>query len=696
MAGETIDRLNYYQFQYVGAEDFRDQQAYHRDMRRRHNLGPHTWGIVCGAEIREVDREGDAPFVDIQVTPGIVVDGFGREIVLLEPVRIDPELFAAYATDRHLELWIGYDELAARTATGGFAPCTDASAYARLVETYRFVVGSRGPVGASDAWRQSLIVGGKPALPAATATPSDPIEPDDASLPYQDFPDLERGALWLVQLGWVHWDGTVLKFRKAASEEKRKEGRRYAGFVGGSLLTDGPLLRIGRRRRPADVEASPFATLEGRLVVEGTMAARKNVNIEGGRLQLLASGGIDENRPLWLSRIGASVGSGADLRIHIGDNPDAHTRLTVGPGPSPTAPATEKVVFAVAGDDKVHIPTGELRFGDGARTLVDLGPDSGATAGQNAIGRQGSSVYHRSQGGHFWYLAGVHAPNDGDPGAGGAQQLALTAGGTLRFAAPFRTMVEAEVVAGETYAVGAQDKVLYARSQNSFAWYRRGAHDSNYLNPGGGAVAMTLDAANELSVRGNVRAGGKVIANGDVELNGSRLSFLDAAGGNDTDPLEMMRSRRAADQNDLRIVIGDNTGGEDRLVVGTAPGGNFAERFIVQNDGTVRMVGDLWVGSRKPLIDVIAGEFFLNRTSQGSAQVEVPVATNMPRFSTLSYMVALSDVGNNSTAINARWSVRPAGWVRINDTNARLRINWRVDDSDGQLFWFSYVVIFQP
>ena len=697
MVAERIERLNFYQYQYIGAEDFRDQQAYHRDMRRRHNLGPHSWGIVQGLDIIEVPREGDAPFVDIQLRPGVAVDGFGREIILLEPVRIDPELFASYTTARHLELWIGYDETAAQTATGGFAPCTDAESYARVLETYRFVVGTRGPVGASDAWRQALVVGGKTALPPTippATNPTDPIEPADLSLPYQDFPDVERGALWLIQLGWVHWDGTVRKFR-TATPEKRVEGRKYAGFIGASLLSEGPGLRLAPRVAAADVEAAPFATVAGRLAVDGSIAAGKNVDIGGGRLQLLAAGGLDETRPLWLQRMGAGAGSGADLRIHIGNTEDAATRLTIGPGPVPTALATEKIVLSVAADDKVRVPTGVLMFGNGPRTLVDLGPDTGGNAGKNAIGRHGSSVYYRSQGSHFWHAQGEHDAIDGAAGTGGVQQLELTPNGTLKFRERHRALLDADI-GGQVSALGVQglngvEPTLYLRSPRNFVWYRGGGHSSNGLDSGGGATAMTLDNASRLIVQGGIttKAG--------LELHGGTLKFLLDDGGTDTDPLEMSRVRNSFDRNDLRIRIGDNLGNDDRLVVGPQlGGGNFIEQFVVEGGGDTRIAGNLFVKGVNAVIDVMAGEVILNQLSNGSGTRALTVTTRLPRFSNAHYIVALSDVGNNSTAIDARWRVANGGWTRIDDDTIQLNVAWRVDDIDGRLFAFSYVVIFLP
>ena len=38
MAGDIIERSNYYEYQFLGAADFKAQQDYHRDMRRRHRV----------------------------------------------------------------------------------------------------------------------------------------------------------------------------------------------------------------------------------------------------------------------------------------------------------------------------------------------------------------------------------------------------------------------------------------------------------------------------------------------------------------------------------------------------------------------------------------------------------------------------------------------------------------------------------
>src|SRR5215472_4302522 len=73
-----VKRLNYFNHQFLVDTDFRDEQNYHIEMRRRHNHYMHGWGV---AEGMLVERDGER---QILVTPGMAIDGEGREIVLLE------------------------------------------------------------------------------------------------------------------------------------------------------------------------------------------------------------------------------------------------------------------------------------------------------------------------------------------------------------------------------------------------------------------------------------------------------------------------------------------------------------------------------------------------------------------------------------------------------------------------------------
>jgi len=140
MAETEIARLYYYQRQFLTAQDFRDEQTYERGISRRHNIAHHTWGIVVGLELLEKPREGDAPFVDVWLQPGFAIDGYGRQIVVLEPKKLDPADFDPFANLLHREVWIDFDEEKSRRSGAGFEQCNTENGFSRLRETYRIVI----------------------------------------------------------------------------------------------------------------------------------------------------------------------------------------------------------------------------------------------------------------------------------------------------------------------------------------------------------------------------------------------------------------------------------------------------------------------------------------------------------------------------------------------------------------------------
>ncbi len=690
MADETIERMNYFQFQQIGAEDFRIEQAYHRDARARHDLGPHSWGIVEGCRIVETPREGDAGFVDLKLTPGLATDGFGRRIVLLEPVAVPPELFAAFNSDRVLELWLHYDEFARRSDDDRAAICLGDPAYSRVIESHRLLVGTLIPE------HDPLVVGGltaKPALPDGSPDEGAPILPVDTTIAAQDFPDDLRRAFWPVRLGSVHWDGTAGKFRAVADPSVLEQGRRYAGLIGGSLLAEGQKLRIAPRiANSAGFDAADFARVEGRVQIDGRTIAKKDVFLHGGMLSLQSTGGSDETVPLTLRRVPDASGSGADLRAQIGDNPASNVaRMTIASGIEPYASAPEKVVASFRADHRVDIPNGRIRFPGTARQAIDLGVDTDADASRRGIGWQGNDVYQRSGSGYYWYRDGLHDPAPGNPGTGGVQLMRLSAGGSLYFQNDYRQPLNFNMASGQEFGIGIQDSTLYQRSHQNFAWYRGGGPDTAALSPGGGATAMVLDNTSRLTVEGGIRSRGR------VELHGVPLDFRLSDGGFDTDPLEIARVQRASDNNDLQVTIGDNTGGGDRFVVGPKVSGTLEEKLVVVNDGTVQVAGNLFSRGHNVLIDIVTGEYGLNATGAGSDVYNLDLTSSrIANVSDAQIMVALSHIRNEDVATWARWKVSYTHGSRIllGGNRVRFPINWQVDDVDGQLLAFSYMAVF--
>ena len=94
-------RVNYFERQFIRLNELRDEQAYHVDLRRRHNLSHHSWGIVLGLEI-VLEQDGRPA-----LRPGFAVDGYGRELFLLERRVVGRPEFDRLGTSR-LDLWLEY------------------------------------------------------------------------------------------------------------------------------------------------------------------------------------------------------------------------------------------------------------------------------------------------------------------------------------------------------------------------------------------------------------------------------------------------------------------------------------------------------------------------------------------------------------------------------------------------------------
>jgi hypothetical protein len=108
----NIERLNYYEREYLRSFDFIAEQNYHLEMRRRLNLSLHLWGIVEGLNIKPGDVIPGVP-QQFYISPGMAIDAYGREIFLFKPYILSEEdvrrnrqtdpvvysLYIAYATE---------------------------------------------------------------------------------------------------------------------------------------------------------------------------------------------------------------------------------------------------------------------------------------------------------------------------------------------------------------------------------------------------------------------------------------------------------------------------------------------------------------------------------------------------------------------------------------------------------------------
>lgn len=98
-----LKRPNYYAGKLMTADDFLAEQNYQLERQWQHNRMLHGYGIVVGLEVGlDVNEDGSTQVI---VSPGYALDGWGREIVVTEPISI------YLPGDRHdLTLYIKYVE----------------------------------------------------------------------------------------------------------------------------------------------------------------------------------------------------------------------------------------------------------------------------------------------------------------------------------------------------------------------------------------------------------------------------------------------------------------------------------------------------------------------------------------------------------------------------------------------------------
>ncbi|HKE47474.1 MAG TPA: hypothetical protein VKB52_05380 [Rhodanobacteraceae bacterium] len=206
----TIERVNYYEQQYLRSFDFTAEQDYHLAMRRRLNLALHLCGLVDGLEVTlgptdpAVDADGNTLLPDqVYVTPGLAIDGYGREIVRFATFAIDGDVLA----DNKISLpgaygvYVAYQRELGTPPDAGYRVCNAKDQYTRWFETGRIFL-------SSDA---------QPA-PAVATTDELPDDPD--------------AAPWPVRLGAIQvaFDSSGTRLVASAVNAPKPGDRKYVGI----------------------------------------------------------------------------------------------------------------------------------------------------------------------------------------------------------------------------------------------------------------------------------------------------------------------------------------------------------------------------------------------------------------------------------------------------------------------------------
>ncbi len=193
-------RVRYYDRQFLQAADLNADQLYHRQMRWRHNLSLHSWGILAGLEVQP--PEGDVSDT-VTVTAGMALDGYGRELVLSQNVVHRQKL----NRDQAYDIWLIYHE-EITTQTDSRNRCSASADASRYQEKPQVVV-------TLTSQRQSP----DPARPNAVPTGDLDFSPE--RMPPDD------GRPWPVFLGRL--DNRDAGGTRAWQVDSRE--RRYAGLI---------------------------------------------------------------------------------------------------------------------------------------------------------------------------------------------------------------------------------------------------------------------------------------------------------------------------------------------------------------------------------------------------------------------------------------------------------------------------------
>lgn len=136
LPGAPRRRVNYFDGRLLSAGDLAAEQQYARERTWLHNRMLHGQGVVSGFE---VTVQGD----DLVVSPGMAIDGMGREIVLVEQGCVDASAVVASSHGR-VHLAVSWSEEPDDEVIGPEGPVPG-----HFVERPRLVLLEFGPGGPS-------------------------------------------------------------------------------------------------------------------------------------------------------------------------------------------------------------------------------------------------------------------------------------------------------------------------------------------------------------------------------------------------------------------------------------------------------------------------------------------------------------------------------------------------------------------
>ncbi len=338
MSAIPVSRVNYFDRQYIRLAELTDEQAYHLQLHRRHNLSHHSWGIVAGLEL--VLQE-ERPVV----LPGLAVDGYGRELLLAERLPLGRDTFDRLGTSR-IDLWLEYR---LTMSTDASAPLDEPGAER---QPYRAI---ERAVVVPERARADTDPRRPPGVPAEAFEAPMLATPDDPALRWPVYlgriamqVDARGPSFTLDPSGRVHaglnaelidHPGNACRIElghRPDSPESRILGSQEIKYAGGSNR-DFAVFVPNPETEQDSLPLQPVLSIQdGQTCIRGSAEVHGNLLLDGTALQFTAAGSETEPNADGLPAIyrvrstDKSVLNDDVLRIDIGNADEALRALVIG------------------------------------------------------------------------------------------------------------------------------------------------------------------------------------------------------------------------------------------------------------------------------------------------------------------------------------------------------------------------------
>jgi hypothetical protein len=433
MSTVSLQRPQFFEGQYLGADDLQTLLTYLGELIERHQLGSHSWGIAAGIDlVYQTSPQGE---LGAWLTPGIATDGYGRTILVTEPFALDASLFAGQS-EGLVKIWLRHDEAAGQGVRPGFETCDATDAYSRVIESFLVEVGARMTI---DTRESGVMLGDSTLADAREAPgallPAQPLAPD-GSVATQRFPSGDDPSLWLIPVGQVLWQKGKIVAPTSASLKQSRILRRHSGWIGEVLYGTDGLLRLRGRYIARAAGSTVDQLCDAELPTESDLIfcsanpgtpvfrepiwldtdtrARGHLRLYGTRTEWVDADGTDylaQGTVSALQRSAPSAVNGVDLQVLLGQpqGTAGPTRLTIGAAtPAGTDPCAIDFAYAaqVAVQQDGHVGIGScdkpltlpltIRAAGANANLVGFEDSSGKLAWQVNLGpaKNGLNITH--------------------------------------------------------------------------------------------------------------------------------------------------------------------------------------------------------------------------------------------------------------------------------------------------------------